>query len=111
MPLRFWLYLFLNVIVIIVFTFVAVLSLLPSNHWFFSTVPSYSGWVFNVLFFGFMLLDRVIERKIKKVDSEADADGNKAMLKRYKIIDRITTGFVCLFLVCIAIRWVRSWFP
>lgn len=107
MPLRFWLYLSIKVFMIIVITFVAVLSLLPSNHWILSTLPSY----FAVSIFGMALLDRVIEQKIKKVDSEADAEENKAMLKRYKVIDWITLGFFFIFLVCIAIRWVQSWFP
>ena len=107
MPLRFWIYLTIKVIMIIVITFVAVLILLPSNHWILSALPSY----FAVSIFGTVPLDEVIERKIKKLDNKADAEENKAMLKRYMVIDRIMFGFYFILLFCIAIRWVRSWFP
>ena len=106
MAKRFWVYLICGIIAMAFFAAMSVFLLFPALLRYLPEQPSYAPYIFAATLSGVMLLIKAIERKIQKIDSD-----DKTMLKRYKVIDLVTVGFIGVFFICWLIHAIRSWIP
>jgi hypothetical protein len=109
MPIRFWIYLSIEVLMMAFFATMSALLMKPDVLRNIPEPPVYVLIGIAVAGWGIMRLLGAIQRKIKKIDSEASEEANKSLLKHYKVIDRISIGFACLFLVSWVIYEIRTW--
>ncbi len=106
MRMRFWVYLIVKTIVVAMFAAISALVTFPDLLKYLPERPYDVFFVFNSVWLFMVLLSKIIELRFKKIDRF-----DKATLKRYKVIDWIVLGFICIFFVPILAYEVRSWFP
>ena len=93
----FWAYLILGITLMAFFAVCAVFFLIPSLLRDFVKTPA--GIPLILLSMVGLVMIMAARWKIQSMKSGEGEDAGKAMLKRYKVIDRVVLGFCCLSVV------------